>query len=151
MGKTTLTNMVVIEDPNTGKLLVQDRVKKYIGIAFPGGKVEDNESIYDSAIREIKEETGYDITDLEPRGFIYWDEGNNDKYFTYFYKTTTFSGECINETPEGKVFWVEKEELLSLNLAPNMDRYLPMLFGKGHAECYCSNPKEGKWEMVYRG
>ena len=66
-----LTNMVMVEDPETGRVLVQKRVKKYCGIAFPGGHVEDGESIYDSAVREIREETGLEIRDLKACGYIH--------------------------------------------------------------------------------
>ena len=39
--------------------------------AFPGGHVEDGESIYASAIRETKEETGLTVSDLEQVGIIH--------------------------------------------------------------------------------
>lgn len=84
MNEVTLTNMVRIQDKQSGKILVQERRLSYPGVAFPGGHVEKGESIYDSAVREIKEETGYDIKNLKPRGFIYWDNENGDKYFTFF-------------------------------------------------------------------
>ena len=142
-----LTNMVLVEDPETGKVLVQKRVKKYCGIAFPGGHVEDGESIYDSAVREIREETGLEISDLKACGYIHWNHANGDKYFTYFYKTTSFSGKLIDETDEGPVFWVDPKELDSLQLAPNMDRYLPMFSGK-YAECYCLGV-DGGWATRY--
>ena len=142
-----LTNMVMVQDPETGKVLVQKRIKKYCGIAFPGGHVEDRESIYDSAVREIREETGLEIRDLKVCGYIHWNHANGDKYFTYFYKTTSFSGELIGETDEGPVFWVDPEELESLQLAPNMDRYLPMFSGK-YSECYCLETDDG-WDMRY--
>ena len=143
-----LTNMVMIEDPETGKVLVQKRIKKYCGIAFPGGHVEDGESIYDSAIREIREETGYTIKNLKACGYIHWNHADGTKYFTYFYKTTDFSGDLIEETEEGPVFWVDPKEMAQMQLAPNMDRYLPMFSGN-YAECYCRE-ENGGWNMTYK-
>lgn len=148
MPKVTLTNMVMLQDAETGKLLVQNRVQKYPGIAFPGGHTEVGESIYDSAVREIKEETGYDIQNLQSCGFIYWDGEYGDKYFTFFYKTSDYTGELIGETEEGAVFWVAPEELESLELAPNMDKYLKMFTGR-YSECYCS-AADGDWSVIYR-
>ncbi len=127
----------MVHNVDSGKVLVQERIKSYPGIAFPGGHVEDGESIYDSAIREIKEETGYDIVNLKFCGFIYWDNVNGDKYFTYFYKTSEYSGNCINETSEGKVFWIDLEDLNRMKLAPNMEIYLKMLLSESYSECYC--------------
>ena len=63
-GTVELTNMVMVKDESTGKLLVQERVKSWKGISFPGGHVEPGESFVDSAIREVKEETGLDIRNL---------------------------------------------------------------------------------------
>ena len=51
MDEVTLTNMVRIQDKQSGKILVQERRLRYPGIAFPGGHVEKGESIYDSAVR----------------------------------------------------------------------------------------------------
>ena len=137
MSRVTLTNMVLVEDLKNRKVLVQDRIKSYPGIAFPGGHVEDGESIYDSAIREIKEETGYDIVNLKYCGFIYWDNKDSEKYFTYFYKTSDYSGNLVNETLEGKVFWVDLNDLEKMKLAPNMNIYLKMLISESYSECYC--------------
>ena len=151
MPKFTLTNMVMIQDSNTGKVLVQNRIKKYPGIAFPGGKVDRSESIYDSAIREVKEETGYDVDNLVSCGFIYWDSITGDKYFTYFYKTSHYSGVNIGETDEGKVFWVDPTDLANMNLAPNMDKYMKMFFGN-YSECHCKclDNDEYEWEVTFR-
>ena len=43
MAKTELTNMCMIYKDN--KVLVQERVKSWKGISFPGGHVEDGESV----------------------------------------------------------------------------------------------------------
>ena len=52
------TNMCMILDENTGKVVIQKREKYWTGFAFPGGHVEVGESFYDSAVREVWEETG---------------------------------------------------------------------------------------------
>ena len=151
MGKVTLTNMVMVQDPITQKVLVQKRVKRYPGLAFPGGHAEDGESLYDSAVREVREETGYEIRHLIPCGFIYWDHENGDKYFTYFFRTTEFSGEMIPETDEGPVFWMDLEALHGDGLAPNMEKYLTMMTGR-FSECYCrgeGDGGQGHWDVRY--
>lgn len=159
MPKIEITNMVMIQNPDTGEVIVQDRIKSWCGISFPGGHAENGESIYDSAIREIKEETGLDIANLEPCGFIYWfNDRTEDKYFTYFYKTTDYSGEMLSETEEGKVFWLKTGELENRKLAPNFKEYLPMFFSGRYSEAYCAwnNDKkpdlstENPWGIVYR-
>lgn len=147
MGKFTLTNMVMIKDPETGKVLVQNRIKKYKGIAFPGGHVEDGESIYASAVREIREETGYNISNLQSKGFIYWDHPKY-KYFSYLYFTTDFTGECIGESDEGPVFWVDPDEIPNMDLSPNMEKYIKM-FNGNYQECYCINDDDGTVSEEY--
>ncbi len=46
------TNMCMIYD-HKGNVLVQNRVKNWCGVAFPGGHLENMESIVDSVKREI--------------------------------------------------------------------------------------------------
>ena len=129
--KTEFTNMVMVEDKQNSRLLVQERVKSWTGISFPGGHVEPGESFVDSAIREVKEETGLDITNLEPCGVIHWvHRDRGDRYIVFLYKTSCFSGKLLDATEEGRVFWVDKNEIFNLKLSNNFDKYIPMFFGK---------------------
>ncbi len=66
-----LTNMCMIT--NGSKILVQERKdSNWPGIVFPGGHVEQGESIVASVIREVEEETGLTILDLELCGVQNW-------------------------------------------------------------------------------
>ena len=71
MEKVEFTNMCMIYD-DSGNVLVQERTKSWKGIAFPGGHVDIGESFVESTIREIKEETNLDISDLELCGIKIW-------------------------------------------------------------------------------
>lgn len=161
MPKLEITNMVMVRDASTGKVVFQERVKSWRGISFPGGHAEPNETIYDSAIREIREETGLEIRNLKPNGFMYWfNNKTEDKYFTYFYKTSDYSGELIDSTDEGRVFWGSLDDIGSMKLAPNFKEYLPMFIENKYSEAYCSwNPdmnavidmtKENPRGIIYR-
>ena len=137
MSKIEMTNMCMIYDKKNNKVLVQDRVKSWKGIAFPGGHVNDGESIVESTIREVKEETGLTISDLEPCGIIHWEnDKTGDRYFVFNYRTEVFSGELLQETDEGKIFWVAKEELIKRNLSDGLRERLPMFFDKKYCEVY---------------
>lgn len=148
---TELTNMVMIEDKETGRVLVQERVKSWKGISFPGGHVEDGESFVDSAVREVKEETGLDVRNLKFCGVIHWAHNRNfNRYIVFLYKTSDFSGELLPETEEGSVFWAEPEELKSMPLSENFEKYIPMFMSDEFSEAYGSWNEDDPQVIVYK-
>jgi 8-oxo-dGTP diphosphatase len=117
MGKierVELTNMCMICDGT--RVLVQDRKNpNWPGVIFPGGHVEPGESFVDSVVREIKEETGLTISNVQLCGikqYVPKTDENYDRYMVLLYKTETFSGE-LKGSEEGNVFWIERADLLS--------------------------------------
>lgn len=132
-----LTNMVMVEDKSTGRVLVQERIKSWTGLSFPGGHIEKGESFVDSAIREIKEETGLDIRNLKQCGVIHWSHRDRaDRYIVFLYKTSDFSGKLLGETEEGRVFWISHEELKTQKLSKNFANYIPMFLSDEFSEAY---------------
>ncbi|NLN55285.1 MAG: 8-oxo-dGTP diphosphatase [Clostridiales bacterium] len=149
MAEFEFTNMVMIHDKSTGRVLVQERIKSWKGIAFPGGHVENGESIYDSAVREVFEETGFTVRNLIPCGFMQWyNNKTNDRYFVFFYKTHDFSGELMENSEEGRNFWVNPEDLYKLNTPGNFKEYLPIFFGDRFTEGFCSWNEETEYDMT---
>lgn len=144
MPKTEMTNMCMIYDKENNKVLIQERIKSWVGISFPGGHVEDGESIVESTIREIKEETGLTISNLKTCGVVYWfNEETGDRYFVFNFKTDTYSGELIDETDEGKVYWVHADKLPTLNLSSGFAERLPMFFEEKYIEGFGAWNKNG--------
>lgn len=111
----SLTNMCMIYDGD--KILVQNRVKSWKGVAFPGGHVEENESIVDSTIREIYEETGLTISNLKLCGIKQWFK-DGVRNICFLYKTNTFKGD-LKSNSEGENFWIKRSDLDKYILATN--------------------------------
>ncbi|MBR2643036.1 MAG: 8-oxo-dGTP diphosphatase [Lentisphaeria bacterium] len=125
--ETELCNMCMITDAE-GRVLVQHRIPKpsnpWSGCTFPGGHVEPGENVVASTIREVKEETGLTVTNLQNCGYIQWyNPEKQSQYFVFLFKTSSFSGK-LTGSREGKVSWMTLEEMLKEKLAPNMTRYL---------------------------
>lgn len=120
-----------------GMVLVQERKLYWKGIAFPGGHAEPGESFERSAEREILEETGLTVKNLELCGIVHWDcPERKEKYIVFLYRTSDFSGELISETEEGKVFWVKEDELKNMKLCSNFEKYLELFTGNRCTESH---------------
>ncbi|HAZ22575.1 MAG TPA: DNA mismatch repair protein MutT [Firmicutes bacterium] len=154
--KTELTTMVMIQNPQSGELLVQNRKRKWPGVSFPGGKVEPCESFYDCAVREIKEETGLDIRNLQYCGVVHWVERETaNRYLCFLYKTSDYSGELITDAAEGEHSWRSLDELRAMPkaaLASAEYTLLPLFheFGK-YSEAFIPwSNDESDWERYYK-
>lgn len=148
MEKVKLMNMCQISNPKNNTVLVQERVKSWKGIAFPGGKLNPGESVVTSTIREVKEETGLDITNLELCGIKEWyNQEENERSIIFLYKTSTFKGNLILETDEGKNYWVEKDKLTKEQLANNFDIMLKVFDKDSYTEMIY-NDKKDTWDLL---
>lgn len=130
-----LTNMCMIYD-DQGNVLVEEKlVQNSKGLIFPGGHVESNESVAESMIREIKEETGLTISNLQFCGIKNWIEFDGSRYMVFLYKTSTYSG-SIQSSSEGEIFWMPLEELKAKETLWHLDMMLEIFEGNGVTELY---------------
>ena len=137
--QTELCNMCMITDAQ-GRVLVQERLPKpsnpWSGLTFPGGHVEPGETVVASVIREVQEETGLSVSNLQNCGYIQWyNPVKQSQYFVFLFKTSTFSGELTGSV-EGNVKWMTLDEMLSGKLAPNMTQYLAVFQNENIPQAY---------------
>lgn len=103
-----LANLCMIY--NGDRFVLQNRRKAdWRGYTFPGGHVEPNESIIDSVIREMKEETGLTIKNPKLCGIKQF-KGDYGRYIVFLYKTNEYEG-VLRDSEEGNVIWVDRIEL----------------------------------------
>lgn len=130
--KTRLMNMIKITNPHTNEVVVLDKVKKegWEGLTFPGGKVEENESLMAAAVREAKEETGLDIKNLKFIGFITW-LGKEYKDTGLLYETSDYKGDLVAENREGNLSWIGYEDFKKMDgMSLSMDKILKIYEGE---------------------
>ncbi|UTI86255.1 NUDIX domain-containing protein [Mammaliicoccus sciuri] len=75
-----------------------------------------------STIREIKEETGLDISNLELCGVKNWMD-DEIRYVIFLYRTNNYSGELVS-SDEGEVRWEQISNLTNLQLSLDMEEML---------------------------
>ena len=113
---------------NDGSFLVLNRVKKdWPGLTFPGGHVEDDETMYEACIREMKEESGLDVKNLENVGYIEWNDfGDGIRHFSVLFRTNDFSG-TIKSSKEGEVFFIKEEDIKKYPLSNDFDKIYELM------------------------
>lgn len=144
--RVILTNMCMVQHGT--KLLVEEKVGKDAGgIIFPGGHVEDGEPIVDSVIREIREETGLTIEKPRLCGVKDWLNEDGSRYLVFLFRADRFSGE-LSSSEEGRVFWLEKEDVLKSNWIWHMDGLMRIMADGEYAEMFLDAADD--WKPVLK-
>ena len=148
---TILTNLCLIEDCLTNKVVLQyrspERYKKWSGYAFPGGHIEEGESLVESVIREVYEETGLTIADPKLVAVKDWEPDEGGRYIVFCYKATEFTGQ-LRSSEEGEVSWVEKDHLEKLDLSYDMLPLLEVMEDPDLSEYYYRKRTDDGWEKL---
>lgn len=128
------------------EILLQNRTKRdWPGYVFPGGHVEPGESIVESVIREMKEETGLTIRNPRLCGVKQFPiEGG--RYIIFLFRADQFEGElCASE--EGSVEWAHRDRLSSYALADDMEDLIKVMDSYELTE-FQYIIEDGKWNVT---
>ncbi len=102
--------MCMVKSSADKYLVIDRRDSNWPGLVFPGGHIERNESITDSVIREVKEETG--ITVLSPQlcGIKEFTNSECRRYIVFLFKAEKYEGTLLS-SQEGIAKWLSIEEI----------------------------------------
>ncbi|GJQ62750.1 MAG: 7,8-dihydro-8-oxoguanine triphosphatase [Melioribacteraceae bacterium] len=114
-----LATLCYVKDGNKTLMLYRNKKEndyhegKWNGL---GGKLEIRESPEDCARREVFEESGLIVKDLQLKGFITFPlfDGKDD-WYVWLYFITDWEGE-LKDSPEGELAWIDDDKLSELNL-----------------------------------
>lgn len=137
-----LTNVCVICDGT--RLLVEDKVGK--GIVFPGGHVENGESMQAAVIREMQEETGLTIEHPRLCGIKDWEKEDGSRYLVALYRADRFTG-TLKPSSEGNVYWVERAEFAEMNVIWGMKDVLRICDEENLSEMFWDDAL-GRWVLL---
>jgi 8-oxo-dGTP diphosphatase len=109
------------DDPHLGK---------YNGL---GGKLQPGEEVVTCMRREIREEAGLQCLSLRLRGTISWPGfgKQGEDWFGFIFIIDQWSGNVLNENPEGSLEWVEVNRVTELPLWEGDRHFLPLVFAPG--------------------
>lgn len=149
MGRTEnaeLTTLCLISRGD--QILLQNRVKKdWQGYALPGGHIEPGESVVDSVIREMKEETGLTIYAPKLCGIKQFPI-DGGRYIVFLFKADRFEGELIS-SDEGRMEWVNRRDVGGLPTVADLEVLLTVMERDDLAE-FQYVVERGNWNVEIR-
>ena len=123
------TTLCYIEKENKYLMLHRTSKKKdgnkdkWIGV---GGHFEKGESPEECLLREVKEETGLELTSYQFRGIVTFISDEWPDEYMCLYTADRYTGD-IGNCDEGELVWVEKGKIMDLNIWEGEKIFLKLL------------------------
>ena len=130
------------------RYLLQNRLKAdWHGYALPGGHVEPGESVVETVIREMREETGYRI--LSPRlcGLKQFPIPGG-RYLVFLFTAEQWEG-TLHDSQEGAMRWVSRGELSGLPTVDDLETLIDLMLS-GDKTAFQYVPDGDDWQVVLR-
>lgn len=123
---SVVPSVVAIVRDDQGRVLMIHKVDNNKW-ALPGGGHDIGESIAETVVREVKEETGYDVevetltgTYTNPRHVMAYDDGEVRQQFSLAFRAKLIGGTATTSSESDQVEWVSPERIDQLDLHPSM-------------------------------
>jgi 8-oxo-dGTP pyrophosphatase MutT (NUDIX family) len=123
---SVVPSVVAIVSDHKGRILLIHKTDNGLW-ALPGGGHEIGESIVDTVVREVREETGYDVaaetitgTYTNPHHVMAYDDGEVRQQFSIAFRARLVGGEARTSSESSEVVWVRPDEIDALDMHPSM-------------------------------
>ncbi len=93
---------------------------------YPGGRIEDGETVEQCAIREIAEEIGLTVRNLKP--VMVQNLGRDESFKLAIFATTDFSGSILASSEIADHKWVDPSALIALRTTTRLDEVIARTF-----------------------
>lgn len=134
---------------NESKVLMIHRKKSWKGWAFPGGHLEDGESVIDCVKREMFEEAGVVLENLIFKGITnIYNTVNHKRHIIYNFECNKYAGKITTHCDEGELRWINISEIKKLPLAEGMEYRIPLFFKDKMQELYIEWDEEQGYTSV---
>jgi 8-oxo-dGTP diphosphatase len=119
---TGKTSTAIIPMPNDRILLIKRKTPPFIGYwALPGGRMDKGETVEQTIVREVKEETGLDVAIVQKIG-EYVEKGVKDDVDYEYYPT------CFLVKVVGGTLKAQKSEIQDIKAFPLCELPMPLAF-----------------------
>jgi len=123
---SVVPSVVAAVEDEQGRILLIHKTDNDLW-ALPGGGHEPGESIADTVVREVLEETGYDVevtgiigTYTNPHHVMAYDDGEVRQQFSIAFSAHLVGGAARTSSESKAVEWVEPARLDDLPMHPSM-------------------------------
>jgi len=131
-----LSTLGYVLSPDGSRVLLTHRVGrsndeqfgKYNGL---GGRMEPGEDVATCMVREIREEAGIEVRQMQLRGTINWTGfgPSGQDWLGFVFLIRAFAGSPRERSEEGPLAWVEVARMMDLPMWEGDRLFLPLVFG----------------------